>query len=83
MQTQRALTRGERKLADQFAIGTRQYSEAVVKLVLLLGTVPEAECQEQYAVVRKAGQQAEDTRAAFEQRVLAHRFFGIRQAQSA
>jgi hypothetical protein len=67
MQPARVITPDERKLAEQYAIAAREYSDSVVKLVQLLDTVPAEECRKQHGVVEQARQRSEDTRALFEQ----------------
>ena len=67
MQPAPVLTPDERKLAEQYATATREYSEAVVKLVQLVGRAPKEECRKQHFVVEQARRRVEDIGAAFEQ----------------
>lgn len=68
-----AICPDRRRLAEEFAIATRAYSDAVVQFATHRGTTSEAEYQRLRGVMDQAQQDSENTGTELQRHVTSHR----------
>ena len=67
-----ASSKDRRRLAEQFALAAREYSEAVARLVLYEGPPTHAEYSTLRSIMIEAQERCESARVEFEQHVATH-----------